>query len=96
MKKLAMLLLTAFSLAASAQTKTSTYKKDNIKQSVTDNGKTLHIVIKSNKAGKEINYDHTFSVEHLDQKQKDALVKKVTDSLGINPPPAPPAPHKMG
>ena len=29
----------------------------------------------------------------LSQKQKDALLKRVNDSLGIHPPIAPPAPH---
>jgi len=95
MKNLAILLLSTFSLCASAQnrTKTSTYKTDDTKQSVSDDGKTLHIMIRSSKAGKEVKYDHTFLVSGMSEKQKDVLVKRVNDSLGINPPPAPPAPH---
>ncbi len=95
MKTLAILLLTTFSLTAAAQTrtKTSTYKTDDIKQSVTDDGKTLHIMIKSSKAGKDVKYDHTFLVSGMSQNQKDLLVKRVNDSLGIHPPIAPPAPH---
>ena len=95
MKNLAILLLSTFSLCASAQTrtKTSTYKTDDTKQSVSDNGKTLHIMIKSSKAGKDVKYDHTFLVSGMSQQQKDALLKRVNDSLGITPPPPPPAHH---
>lgn len=96
MKNLTILLLSTFSLCASAQTrtKTSMYKTDDTKQSVSDNGKTMHIMIKSSKAGKEINYDRTFLVSGMSQKQKDALLKRVNDSLGVYPPPPPPAPHR--
>ena len=97
MKTLTILLLSTLSLCATAQsrTKTSTYKTDDTKQSVTDDGKTLRIMIKSSKAGKDVKYDHTYQVQGLNRQQKDALVKRVNDSLGINPPPAPPAPHRM-
>lgn len=95
MKNLAILLLSTFSLCASAQTrtKTSTYKTDDTKQSVTDDGKTMHIMIKSSRAGKDVKYDHTFLVSGMSQNQKDALLKRVNDSLGITPPPPPPAHH---
>jgi hypothetical protein len=95
MKTLAILLLTTFSLAASAQTrtKTSSYQTDDVKQSVSDNGKTMHVTVKSNKNGNHVNYDHTFEVIGMDQKHKDALLKRVNDSLGIKPPLAPPTDH---
>jgi len=92
MKNVFLLLLTTFSLSAFAQTKTSTSRTDT-KQFVKDDGKTMHIKINSNNAGKEINYDRTFSVKGMSKNQKDALVKRITDSLGINPPPPPPAHH---
>lgn len=91
MKTLAILLLSAFSLAASAQSKTSSYKTNDTKQSVSDDGKTLHIMIKSNKDGKAVKYDRSFDVKGMSKLQKDALVKRVNDSLGINPPLPPPA-----
>ncbi len=95
MKNLAILLLSTFSLCASAQsrTKTSTYKTDDTKQSVSDDGKTMHIMIKSSRAGKDVKYDHTFLVSGMSQNQKDTLLKRVNDSLGITPPPPPPAHH---
>lgn len=93
MKKLAVLLLAGISLSAVAQTKTSSSKTDDTKQSVSDNGKTLHILIKSSRNGKTVKYDHSFDVKGLNKQQKDALVKHINDSLGINPPPAPPAHH---
>lgn len=85
MKTLAILLLSTFSLSASAQT-----KKSDVKQSVSDDGKTMHITVKSSKNGKAINYDRTFAVTGMSKRQKDALLKRVNDSLGVNPPPAPP------
>jgi len=93
MKNLIILLLAAFSLGASAQTKTNSYQTNNTTQSVKDDGKTMRIKINSNKGGKDINYDRSFSVKGMSKNQKDALVKKITDSLGINPPPPPPAHH---
>lgn len=95
MKNLAVLLLSAFSLCASAQTKTSFAKTNNIKQSVTDDGKTLHILVRGNQAGKQLNFDRTFAVTGMNATQKDALVKRINDSLGVNPPPVPPAPHVL-
>lgn len=87
MKTLSILFLSIFSLSASAQTKT-TRSHSETEQTVKDDGKTLHLTINSRKADKQINYDRTFAVAGMNQKQKDALVKKVTDSLGIVPPPA--------
>lgn len=95
MKKLALLLLSTFSLYASAQIKTSTTTTKNVTQSVTDDGKTLHILIQGNQAGKQFHFDRTFAVIGMSATQKDALVKRVNDSLGVNPPPAPPAPKTM-
>lgn len=96
MKILAILLLSTFSLCASAQTKTTTSSNTNTKQTVKDDGKTLHININSIKNGKAIHYDHTFTVQGMSKAQREALVKKVTDSLGVSQPPPVPAPHKMG
>ncbi|MGI4750341.1 MAG: hypothetical protein ACRYFB_06885 [Janthinobacterium lividum] len=93
MKILSILFLSTFSLCASAQTQTSC---SDVKQTVKDDGKTLHLTISSSKAGKSQYYDHTFQVVGMNKKQKDAIVKSITDSLGIIPPPTPPAPHKMG
>lgn len=95
MKKLSILLLAAFSLSASAQTKTTT-SKSNTKQTVKDDGKTLHLSINSSKNGKAIMYDRTFVVAGMSAAQRTALVKKIADSLGVSQPPPPPAPHKMG
>lgn len=94
MKKLTTLLLAAFSLSALAQTKTTSSKSDT-KQTVKDDGKTLHLSINSSKNGKLINYDRTFTVAGMSAAQRTALVKKITDSLGISQPLPPPAPHTM-
>ncbi len=94
MKNLTILLLSTFSLCASAQTKTVASKSDT-KQTVKDDGKTLHLTINSRKDGKEIKYDRTFTVAGMSALQREALVKRITDSLGVSQPPAPPAPHVM-
>ncbi len=92
MKKLMILLLPVFSLCASAQTKTAA-SKYNTTQTVKDDGKTLQITINSSKDGKEIKYDRTFAVAGMSTSQRNALVKRITDSLGVSQPPAPPTPH---
>ncbi len=95
MKTLAILLLSTFSLCASAQSRTTTSKSET-KVIVKDNdGKNLYLTINSSKGGKEINYNHSFHVQGMNKQQKDALIKKITDSLGVSQPPPPPAPHVM-
>ena len=94
MKKITLLLLIAFSLKASAQTKTSVSRSD-IKKSVKDDGKTLHITINGSKGRKEIKYDRTFTVAGMSAAQRDALVKRISDSLGVSQPSPPPAPNTM-
>lgn len=94
MKVLTMLLLSTFSLCASAQTKTTTSRTD-VSQSIKDDGTTLHFSINTDRENKHIHYEHNFNVKGMNRAQKDALVRKIIDSLGIAPPPPrPPAPHR--
>ncbi len=91
MKTLTILLLSTFSLCAAAQSRKTTSKSET-KVIVKDNdGKNLYLSIHSNKGGKAVNYEHTFNVQGINQQQKDALVKKIADSLGVSQPPPPPA-----
>lgn len=88
MKTTLILLLSAFSLSVTAQTKTHT----DIKKSIHDDGKKLTISINGTQNGKQVYYDKTFNVASLSKLQKDALVKGITDSLGVPQQPAPPVP----
>ena len=86
MKIIAILLLSTFSLSASAQTKTTTSRTD-VSQSIKDDGTTLHFIVNNDQANKHVHYDHIFDVAGMSSAQKDAMLKKITDSLGIAPPP---------
>jgi len=59
--------------------------KNDVHISIEDdhNGK-LNLKVEANKKGKDIDYSNSFDVEGLDKAQKDAIVKHVLDSLGVN------------
>lgn len=96
MKKALIILLSAFSLSAAAQTKSHTETShSDIKKSIKDDGKTLSININGFKNEQQFHYNQKFKVEGMSKSQKDALVKRITDSLGVpQPPPAPSTPAK--
>ncbi len=89
--------LLAVSLAASAQR-----KHENISESIHEDGSELKIDISGKNNGRNLDYHRSFNVKGMSKAQKDAIIKKVTDSLGLAPhtepgrpqvpqPPAPPA-----
>lgn len=75
-------------------------KNSSTEQRINDDGKKLSITIKGTVDGKKIDYSEAYDITGLSEKQKDALVHRVYDSLGVaypippKPPvaPAPPAP----
>lgn len=90
MKILITLLLAASSFVASAQNKT----KQSLHQDIDDDGKTMTINISGTSGGKAIQYYKQFDVAGMSKKVKDAMVNRITDSLGINRhnnPPEPPS-----
>lgn len=58
--------------------------KDDVHISVDESNGKLNLKVEANKKGKDIDYSNSFDVEGLDKAQKDAMVKHVLDSLGVN------------
>lgn len=52
-------------------------------KSVRDDDKTLTIRIRYMSDNKNLNYENSFDVEGWSKAQKNALVRRVSDSLGI-------------
>lgn len=79
-----LLLLLCVSFGASAQ-------QQRVNKSVNDDGKTLDVHYEINRNGKHVRYDRTFKVNGLSAAEKDRLVSRIEDSLGVNlTPPTPP------
>lgn len=56
----------------------------DLSTSVYDNNGTMHVQIKGYQAQKQINYHRTFNVKGWSATQKEAMVKRITDSLGVS------------
>ena len=80
MKILATLLLSACSLMALAQHKT----KQSLHQDIDDDGKTLTINISGTTDGKPVQYYKQFNVAGMSKPVKEAMINRITDSLGVN------------
>ncbi|MBS7563362.1 hypothetical protein KHS38_03010 [Mucilaginibacter sp. Bleaf8] len=62
----------------------TTGNHDDYHSSINDNGKTLHLSFSGSKQGKAFNYDRTWNVQGMSSQKKNALIKHITDSLGIS------------
>lgn len=78
MKPTAFLLTCFIAFAASAQNKTN-----SVSQSVHDDGKVLTLKINAIKDNTIIDYNQQFDVTGWSKLQKDAMVRRITDSLGV-------------
>ena len=58
--------------------------KNDVHISIDESNGKLNLKVEANKKGKDIDYSNSFDVEGLDKAQKDAIVKHVLDSLGVN------------
>lgn len=94
MKILTTLLLSVCSLMALAQNQT----KQSLHQDIDDDGKTLTINISGTSGGKPIQYYKQFNIAGMSKQIKEAMINRITDSLGVNRhrntplPPSAPAP----
>ena len=75
----ATLLFSTFSLFVQAQKK----EHSSVSKIINDDGKTLTLTIDASFNNHKVYFTNTYDVVGLNQKQKDALVKRVTDSLAI-------------
>ncbi|MDT3401661.1 hypothetical protein [Mucilaginibacter terrae] len=98
MKTLITILFSTVCLTAMAQ-KSS---KESLSESVHDDGKTMSVKISGDVNGRSVNYSNKFNVKGMSTAEKDALTKRITDSLGIKSshqptpttPPTPPATNR--
>lgn len=78
MKPTALFLLCFFTFAAQAQN-----KGNYINKNINDNGKTLSIKVYAIMDDKVIDYENSFDVDGWSKWQRDSLVRRITDSLGV-------------
>ena len=94
MKKFSLLLLlAALTTGAMAQEKK---EYTNISKSISDDGKKLDIKISFKARGEKTqHYENSFDISKLSKTEKEALVNKIMDSLGVpnHTPTAPKAPE---
>lgn len=64
-------------------------KSSSISQRVNDDGKEMSIKINGTVDGKKIDYNRKFDITRLSDEEKDALMHRVYDSLGVPFPVAP-------
>jgi len=55
----------------------------HVNSDIDDDGKTLHVKLSGTQNNRPFSYDHTFKVQGMTAKEKNALVKHITDSLGV-------------
>jgi hypothetical protein len=82
------MVLLSISFVAAAQKSTNS----NLNTSIQDNGKTLSIQVDGQREGQTINYQRTFDVAKLSTTEKDALRKRILDSLDVGVPESPSPP----
>jgi hypothetical protein len=58
--------------------------RSNSHSSIHDDGKTMSISINSFNGTKSVNYQKSFRIDGMSARQKQALVKRITDSLGVS------------
>ncbi len=58
-------------------------QKTQLSRSIDDNGRNLEIRVKGNIEGKEVDYSRSFDVTGLSKSDREALARRVMDSLGI-------------
>lgn len=90
MKYLITAALTIFSLTTCTNTnhpaRTERMNDDNTSMKIEDDGKTLSISVRTKNTENPIDYDKSFDVSNMNDKQKKELENHILDSLGIKKP----------
>ncbi len=77
MKFIATIFLIGFSLCGVAQ------KSSTSTRSTDDNGKTLKLTLQVRNDSTSLDFERLFDVKGMDKNQKDNLINKIIDSLGV-------------
>jgi hypothetical protein len=92
MKKSTLLLLALLLCTGSIFAQKSKNTKSSLSTSISDDDNELSIHVKGTINGKYVNFDRTYNVADLSEKEKNKLIRSVGDSLGVNLNHAPLAP----
>jgi hypothetical protein len=84
---LALLLCTGSIFAQKTKSTTSA-----VHTSISDDDKELSISVKGTINGKYVDFDRTYDVSNLSEREKNKLKRSIGDSLGVNLNPTPPTP----
>lgn len=87
MKHIIIITLTIFSLAACTNNnhpvRTERMNENNTKMKIEDDGKTLSVMVQTRNTENPIDYDKSFDVRDMNEKQKEKLKNHILDSLGV-------------
>ncbi len=92
MKKSTLLLLALLLCAGSILAQKTKSTTSALHTSISDDDKELSITVKGTINGKYVDFDRTYDVSNLSEKEKNKLKRSIGDSLGINLNPTPPIP----
>ncbi len=87
MKYIIITALTIFPITACTNnhhpTRTERMEDNNTKMKIEDDGKTLSMMVKTKNTENPIDYDQSFDVRDMNDKQKEKLKNHILDSLGV-------------
>jgi len=87
MKHIITAALTLFSLTSCTNNhhpiRTERMNDDNTKMKIEDDGKTLSMMVKTKNTENLIDYNESFDVRDMNDKQKEKLKNHILDSLGV-------------
>jgi hypothetical protein len=87
MKHIIIITLTIFSLVSCTNNhhpvRTERMEDNNTKMKIEDDGKTLSMIVKTRNTANPIDYDKSFDVSDMNEKQKEKLKNHILDSLGV-------------
>jgi hypothetical protein len=92
MKKSTLLLLALLVCTGGIFAQKTKSTRSSVHTSISDDDKELSISVKGTINGKYVNFDRTYNVADLSEKEKNKLIRSVGDSLGVNLNPTPPLP----
>jgi hypothetical protein len=92
MKKSTLLLLALLLCTACIFAQKTKSTRSSIHTSISDDDKELSISVKGTINGKYVDFDRTYDVSNLSEKEKNKLKRSIGDSLGVNLSPTPPLP----
>jgi hypothetical protein len=90
MKKSTLLLLALLLCTAGIFAQKTKSTRSSVHTSISDDDKELSISVKGTINGKYVDFDRTYDVSNLSEKEKNKLKRSVGDSLGVNLSPTPP------